>query len=205
MKLLTLLLACASLFSTASAQSRFTRFELPQQVSVEVPQNWLLLSGDIKTTVEVAGEAAIKLAGLDFPAEKNVNLLSARSMPKSTYASIIVHATDSEIAPDEIRLASKSDLKEFELALSDVIRKSLPVQKLQFIESLGLERKIVSGHVAIVFDYRRTSPTGPVTVSLTRLFIGSKEITFILSFKDDEGQLWMPVIEYMKQSIKVGK
>jgi len=205
MRIYAFILAGTLLLSTASAQSRFTRFELPLQVSVEVPQNWWLLSGDINTTIEAAGEAATKLAGFDLPAGKKVNLLRANSMPRSTYASIAVNATDSDISPDEIRAASKSDLKELEQMMAEMMEKGLAVQNLQFLESLGLERRIVSGYVAIVFSYRRTGPNGPVTVSMTRLFVGSKEISFNLSFREAEGQLWKPVIEYMKQSIKVGK
>ena len=94
-----LLLACC-LVTPAVAQSRFTRIELPLQVSIEVPQNWWILSGDLNTTIEAGGEAAVKLAGLELPPGKMVNLFRANSMPKTTYASIAVNATDSDVPPD---------------------------------------------------------------------------------------------------------
>lgn len=195
----------AVLFSTGAAQSRFTRFELPLQVSVEVPRNWWLLTGDINTTIEAAGEAATKLAGIDLPPSRKVNLFRANSMPRSTYAAIAVNATDSDISPDEIRTATAEDLKETEQMMSEMMTKGLAAQNLQFLESLGIEKRTVSGHIALVFSYRRTGPNGPVTVSMTRLYVGSKEISFNFSFRESEGPIWKPIIKYMQQSIKVGK
>jgi hypothetical protein len=205
MKLYTLILVSVLLFSKAGAQSQFTRFELPLQVSVEVPQNWWLLSKDWNTTIQAAGQAAAKLAGLELPVGKKVNLLRANSMPLSTYATIAVNATDSDISPDELSAASRSDLQEMEELIAAQLKASLAPANIQLLEFLGLERRIVSGHVAIVFAYRRSDPKGPVTVSMTRLYLGSKEISFNLSFRDAEGVLWKPIIEYMKQSISVGK
>lgn len=60
--------------STVSAESRFVRFDLPLDVSIEIPQNWWLLSGDLNTTIEAAGEAATKLARINLPSGKKVNL-----------------------------------------------------------------------------------------------------------------------------------
>jgi hypothetical protein len=205
MKTLRFILIALCLASTSLAQSRFARVDLPLQVSVEVPLNWWLLSGDINTTIEAAGEAATKLAGIDLSVGKKVNLFRANSMPRSTYASIAVNATDSDIPPDLIKSATKAELKEIEEMMAEMIRRVLAVQNLQFLKSLGLERMIISGHVTIVFRYRRSSPNGPVVVSLNRLFLGAKEISFNLSYREAEGALWKPIIEYITQSIKVGK
>ena len=187
----------------ASAESRFVRFDLPLNVSIEAPQNWWMLSGDINTTIEAAGEAATKLAEIDLPPGEKVNLLRANSMPRSTYASIAVNATDSDISPAEVRSLSKSDLEETELYMAEMMGKVLAAQNLKFLELIRLEKRMVSGHVSIVFDYRRSGPNGPVVVSMTRLFIGSKEISFNLSYREAEGPIWKPIIEYMKKSISV--
>lgn len=191
--------------STASAESQFVRFDLPLDISIEVPQNWWLLSGDLNTTIETAGEAATKLAGIDLPSGKKVNLLRANSMPRSTYAAIAVNATDSDILPNEVKSATTHDLKELEQMMAENMRRVIMAGNLEFLESLGLQRREVSGHPALVFSYRRSGPNGPVIVSMTRLFVGSKEISFNLSYRESEGQIWKPIIEYMKQSIKVGK
>jgi hypothetical protein len=187
------------------AQSRFTRIELPLQVSIEVPQNWWVLSGDLNTTIEAGGEAAVKLAGLELPPGKRVNLFRANSMPKTTYASIAVNASDSDVQPEIIQNATKAELKELEGAMAEMMTKTIAVQNLQFLGSLGLDRKMISGQVATVWRYRRSGPNGPVLVTMHRLFIGKKEISFNLSYRETESMLWKPVVEYMSQSIRIGK
>jgi len=192
-----------SLLTAVDAQSRFTRFELPLNVSVEIPENWWLLTGDINTTIQAAGEAATKLANIPIPKGNTVNLLRANSMPRTTYASIAINVNDSDIAPSEVRALSKSDFKEFERYMAETMKKVLPMQNLEFLESMGLESRIISGHVALVFNYRRSGPQGPVIVSTTRLFFGDKELSFNLAHRESEAPLWGVIVEYIKQSIKV--
>ena len=200
-KALYLLLFSCCLAIPSIAQSRFVRVELPLQVSVEVPQNWWVLSGDLNATVEAGGEAAVKLAGLELPPGRTVNLFRANSMPRSTYASIAVNSKDSDVPPEIIKDATEAELKELEDATVETMKKMTVVQ---FLGSLGLERATISGHIATVFRYRRNGPDGPVVVSMHRLFIGKKEISFNFSYREAEGILWKPIIEYMSQSIRVG-
>jgi len=122
----------------ASGQSKFRRFDLPLHVSVEVPHNWWLLSGDLNTSIETAGEAVTKLAGLELPAGRKVNLLRANSMPRSTYAAIAVNANDPDIPPAVVESATTEELKGLEQMMASGMRSGLAAQNLTFIESLGL-------------------------------------------------------------------
>jgi hypothetical protein len=205
MKPLAVLAFIFGIASTLAAQSRFVRVQLPLGASVEVPQNWWLLSGDINTTIEAAGEAAVKLAGIDVAPGKKVNLFRANSMPRTTYAAIAVNATDTEFPPEVIRDATKVELKELEEAMAEMMKKTIAVQNLQFLGSLSFERKLISGHVSTVWRYRRSGPNGPVTVVMHRLYVRKKEISFNLSYREAEAALWKPVTEYMSQSIRVEK
>ena len=188
-----------------TTHSRYIRLKLPLKVSVEVPKNWFILSGDVNASIEAAGEALSKLAGYDLPIGSKVNLLRANAMPSTTYASIAVNATEYDISLDELTSLSGMELKALEQQTSLSMRKSFVGQQNEFLEWLGLERKSVSGHAALVFAYRRSGPDGPVTVSMTQLFVGTKIFSFILSYKESEGSLWKPIIEYMRQSIRVEK
>ena len=142
---------------------------------------------------------------MELPPGKKVNLFRANSMPKTTYASIAVNATDSDVAPAEISNATKAELKELEVGMAEMMKKVTAVQNLQFLGSLGLDRRMISGQVATVWRYRRSGPNGPVLVTMHRLYIGKKEISFNLAYREAESVLWKPVIEYMSQSIRVGK
>ena len=190
--------------STASAESRFVRFDLPHDISVEVPKNWWLLSDDLKATIEAGSEAAASLIGIDAPSGSKVNLLRANSMPP-TYASIAVNAKDSDITADVVMSLSASDLNELEQIMVETTSSLLLTSNLQFLDSLGLDKREISGYPALVFSYRRSGPNGTVIVTMKRLFIGSKEISFNLSYRESEGQIWLPIVEYMKQSFKIEK
>ena len=183
--------------------SNFAKLKLPLGVSVEVPKNWRLLDGDINTTIETAAEAAMNLAGIELPRGKKVNLFRANSMPATTYAALAINATDSEINPDELKNASESEIRELSLMMSEMMQKSLSAQNLKVIEFYGVRREYVGKHPALVTEYKRTGPQGPVIVQMTRLFLGEKEISLNLSYRESEAQLWKPVIGYIRKSLTV--
>lgn len=205
MKFYIILLASAFLYASVSAETQFQRFELPMKVSIEVPKNWWLLSGDTNTTIEVAGEAAAKLAGVNVTRQQKVILLRANSMPRSTYASITVSVEGSETSPREVRNISKKELKQLDRMSSDTLRKILAIQDQKLLKYYDLQKVNVSGHIAFVSTYQRSGPSGSVTVCMINLFLDKKEVGFSFSYRDSEKLLWDPVVEYMKKSIKVGE
>lgn len=191
----------ASRSSLPPRESRFVLLELPLGVQVEVPKNWRPLNGDINTTIETAGEASWRLAGFDLPPGQKVSLFRANSNPPSTYAGIAINATDSEMAPAELLAATDAEIRE----LSPMMHQILNQQNLRIIRFDGVRRQIVDGHPALVIEYVRAGPQGPVVVQMTRLLIGDKEISLNLSYRQSEAGLWTPIIEYMRASFRVSQ
>lgn len=192
-------------FPLPPRNSKFARVDLPMDVSIEVPRNWRLLDGEINTTIETAGEAAMNLAGVELPAGQKINLFRANSNPPGTYAGIAINATDSEIPPSDVMAASDSEIREFGSLMHQMLDRSLASLNQRVIRFVGIRREIVDGHPALVMEYVRSGADGPVAVQMTRLFIGKKEISLNLSYRQREAGLWRPVVDYMRSTFRVSQ
>ena len=182
--------------------SRFARLKLPLGVSVEVPKNWWLLSGDINTNIETMSQAAMNLSGIELPKGKKVNLLRANSMPKTTYATIAINATDSEMNPNDLKNASEKEISKFAPTAKEM-QEALSSLNMHMLDFFRVRREFVAKHRALVIEYKRSGPQGPVIVQMTRLFMGAKEISLNLSYRESEGQLWKPIVQYIRKSLTI--
>lgn len=182
--------------------SKFAKLRLPLGVSVEVPKNWWVLDGDINTNIETMAEAAMNLSGVELPKRKKVNLFRANSMPKTTYAAIAINATDSEINPNDLKNASEKEIREFVPTVKEM-QEALSIQNMKIVDFYPVRREFVGKHPALVIEYKRSGLQGPVIVQMTRLFLGEKEISLNLSHRESEGQLWRPIIQYIRKSLAV--
>lgn len=185
--------------------SKFALLELPLGVQIEVPKNWRPLDGEISTTIETGGEAAVRLAGFDLPRGQKVNLFRANSNPPTTYASIAINASDSEITPAELLAASAAEIRELSPMMHQMMNQTLSQQDQRIIRWDGVRRQIVDGHPALIINYVRSSPQGPVVVEMTRLFIADKQISLNLAYRQSEAGLWAAIIEYMRASLHVSQ
>lgn len=191
--------------SLPAQDSKFAKLKLPLGVSVEVPKNWWLLDGDMNTNIETAAEAALNLSGIELPKRKKVNLFRANSMPKTTYAAIAINATDSEMNPNDLKNASAKEIRELSPMIREMMQEALSAQNMKIIEFYGVRREFVGKHPALVIEYKRSGLQGPVIVQMTRLFLGEKEISLNLSYRESEGQLWKPIIQYIRKSLTVAQ
>jgi hypothetical protein len=185
--------------------SQFALVNLPLGVSIEAPKNWRLLDGDLNTTIETAGEAALRLSGIKLPASQKVNLFRANSNPPTTYAGIAINATDSDISPAELLAASDAEIRELTPVMHQMMDQSFATQNLQVIRFDDVRREIVDGHPALVIEYVRSSQAGPVVVQMTRLFIDDKVISLNLSYRKSESAVWKPIVDHMRSTFRVSR
>ena len=187
----------------ASRDSRFTLIRLPLGIRIEVPKNWLVIDGDINTTIETGGEAIYRLTGMELPTSQKVNLFRANSSPPTTYASIAINATNSDISPAELLEADETEIRELAPLMHQMLEQGLATQNCRIIQFDSIVREIVDGHPALVISYIRSGPNGPVVVQMTRLFVSDKEISLNLSYRLSEIQLWKPIVEYMRSTFQI--
>lgn len=203
--LLPLSLFALFICSAQSQETHFATLSLPYGVTVEVPKNWWIISGDLNTSIETAGEAAISLAGFDVPRGKKTTLFRANSMPRTTYAGIAINASDADIAAEDIRGASATDLAELTPTIKEMMERSLAQGGLSVIEFYPIEKRDIDGQPALFISYKRTGPHGPVIVRMTRLVFDNREISVNLSYRESEGTLWTPIVGYIEKSLKIAK
>jgi hypothetical protein len=156
----------------------------------------------IQTTVE----AALDLSGIGLQDGQETNLIAANSMPRSTYAAVRVDST----IPASIKVAmfssiTPADVRELQGEMRKNLQLMLPQQGLQLIELLDTRIEKISGYPALVTEYRRTGPKGPVWVQINQIVTDSQDIRINLSYRESEVALWKPVIGKIRQSISIAR
>ena len=142
------------------------------------------------------------LSGIGLQDGQEINLIATNSMPRSTYAAVRVDSIIPATGPPSIfSSVTPADVREFETEIRKFLQALLPQQGLQLIEILGTRIDKISGYPALVTEYRRTGPKGPVFVQINLIVTGSQDIRINLSYRESEVVLWKPVIGKIRQSI----
>jgi len=204
----TLIFVIGLLFVPAatSAESNFVLVKLPRGVHLQIPKGWWLLGKDYNQLLQSTAEAVLDLSGIGLPDGQKTNLIAANSMPRTTYAAVRVDSNiPAFLSPREIQTATAADLKDIGNELRGVLEKMLPLQNNQLLQFYGVRKDSISGHPALVIEYRRSGPKGPVIVQINRVFTDSQEVNINLSYRESEAALWKPVVTKIRQSITLTK
>jgi hypothetical protein len=191
---------------TAYAQSgsQFSLVTLPRGIELQIPKGWWLLSADYNRAIQTSVEAAMDLSGIGLPDGQETNLISANSMPRTTYAAVRVDSTiPPSVLPSAFESITSADVRELQTEIRQNLQKLLPLQGLQLLEFLGSRIEKISNYPAIVTEYRRTGPKGPVFVQINKIFTPEQEVGINLSYRESEVALWKPVVMKIQQSIVI--
>jgi hypothetical protein len=188
----------------AQSSSNFTPVKLPRGIELQIPKGWWLLGADLNRVLQTLAEAAMDLSSIALPEGNEINLIAANSMPRSTYAAVRVDSTiPPSVVPSEFPSITAADVRELQSIMRQNLQKLLPLQGNQLIEFLGSRIETISDHPAIVTEYRRTGPKGPVFVQINQIFTSNQEIRINLSYREAEVALWKPVVGKIRRSIVV--
>jgi hypothetical protein len=190
--------------SYAQSGSQFSLVTLPRGIELQIPKGWWRLSADYNRAIQTSAEAAMELSGIGLVDGQETNLISANSMPRSTYAAVRVDSTiPPSVSPSEFESITTADVRELQTEMLRNLQKILPLQGLQLIEFLGSRIEKISDYPTIVTEYRRTGPKGSVFVHVNQIFTPSQEVRISLSYRESEVALWKPVIGKIQQSIVI--
>lgn len=186
----------------AQSDSNFSTVTLPRGIELQIPKSWWLLGADYKQLIDTSVEAAMDLSGIGLQDGQETNLISANSMPRSTYAAVRIDSiTPVSFPPSMFSSITPADIREFDIEMRKDLQALLPQQGLQLIEFLGSRIDKISSYPALVTEYRRTGPKGPVIVQINQIFTDSQDIRINLSYRESEVVIWKPVIGKIRQSI----
>ena len=201
------MLLFASLFchpAPSQSESNFVAVDLPRGIELQIPIGWWLLGDDYERLIQTTVEAAMDLSGIGLSDGKEINLIAANSMPRSTYAAVRVDSIVPVSIPQSVFASiTPADLREFQAEIYQNLQAILPLQGLQLIEFKGVRVDKISGYPALVTEYRRTGPKGPVFVQTNQIFTESQDIRINLSYRESEAVIWKPVIGKIRQSITI--
>jgi hypothetical protein len=196
-------LAYFSALSLFSQESNFAEVKLPLGISMEVPKNWWVISGDLDATIEASGEAMIDLSGIDVGGVQEISFFKANSMPRTTYASISVRCTNAEFTQDEMRGITDEEIAEATPVIRDSTEAVLKQGSQKINEFYPIKMVEIDGNPGMELRYNRTGNKGNVIVLQTRVVTETKEVSFILSYRENEKALWDPIIRYIYKSIRI--
>lgn len=194
----------SSIAAAATPPSNFALIKLSRGISLEVPNGWRLLSYDAKRIIDTSTEAALDLSGIERPAGHEVNLIAANSTPASTYAAVRVDLNmPSLIHPSVFAQVTAQDIRDLSIETERSLRLTLPQVGLTLVEFLGMRVEKISGFPALVTEYRRSGPKGPVFVQLLQVYTAKHSFKINLSYRESEVILWKPVLRKIRSSIAV--
>jgi len=192
--------------SLPAASSSFKRVNLPRGVSLDVPKGWWVLDDEFTQMLNTSTEAVMDLTGISLQEGAETDLMRANSIPRSTFAAVAVTSmVPPSGQPDELSALGSAELSELAGHVKSVLGNALAKQGWQLLSEVSLQVSSVSGYPALISEYRRTGPKGPVSVQVIQIMTKRQEVKITLSFREAEAAIWSPVIEKIRLSIMVNE
>jgi hypothetical protein len=188
----------------ASASRNFVEISLPNSVSIEIPRNWLLLSGNQRITLDTAVESKLDLSGIEYdistlPFAANlyddggntIGMVNVRYYPKL------------DLTQSDVNASTAEDL----IALDDLLKKqmldSVRATEIKVTSWNGTQLKGINGITAFITEYRRTAldGVGQFKVRLVRVYAGDQSFTLTVSYRESAETLLGPITDRIISSL----
>lgn len=190
-----------ALVSSAFGASNFVRVPLGKGASIEIPKNWVVLSGNQRTTIDTFVEAKgyrLTEATLSFAANlyddrgKTVALVNTRFYP------------DNPITQVEARQATSSDLKEIDAELRKNAEPPLKAMGIRMLNWYGSKMQVVNGLYVLVHEHQHSGAgdAGVTRVRGVRVWRSPRSFTVTLSYRERDAAMLLPIIDYMTNSLR---
>ena len=200
-----LLLASATVCGFASAQpGNFKRVQLPNQISLEIPSHWKILSQSTRDNLRAAGQAITENAGVEGASGRKESLLAVNAIPDPTGAMIRVSVTKPpEYSQADLAFATQAELREVADELLKGFKKmeASGGPKVITVEPARIE--VWKTHRVLVLPYMRHSNVGPSPWRVTQYKIPFPDrlVEITLSYRESDSVVWRPILEKVKRSV----
>ena len=192
--------------SPTFAQSNFFhRLELANEISIEIPNQWEVLSHQRKEQIRDAASEIIDNAGIAKDNGEKQCLLAVNAIPEPTGAMIRV----SVISPPDY---TQADLAEATSDDLELVRVELQNMSMKLAASTGLRKfkyqpvcvEKINGCLALVIAYVRPSIIGPSPWMVKQYKIPRKDllIEITLSHRKSDQNIWLPILDRVLKSVK---
>ncbi len=189
------------LASPVLGASNFVRVPLGKGASIEVPKNWVVLSGNQRTTIDTFVEAKgyrQTESTLNFAANlyddrgKTLALVNARFYP------------DNPITQAEARQVTSADLKEIDVEMRKAAEPPLKAMGARMLNWYGSNMRVINGVYVLVHEHQHSGAgdAGVTRVRGLRVWRSPRSFTVTLSYRERDATLLLPIIDYMTNSLR---
>lgn len=194
-------LALGFLMSPVYGASNFVRVPLGNGASIEVPKNWVVLSGNqritIDTAVEAMGHKGTKLS-FNFAA----NLFDDRG---KTLA--LVHAWSSSganLTQSQIRQLTPAYIKKIDVATREPLESSLNAMGIRMLYWYSYNVQVINRLYVLVHGLQHSGADDAGVTSFREIYVGSgsHSFTVTLSYQERNAATLLPIIDYMTKSLR---
>lgn len=190
----------------ASATDNFARVKLPKGVSIELPKNWVVLSGNQRITLDSAVESGLDLSGIkqegsELPFAANyyddkgntLGIMNVRYYPQL------------ELTQADAQSANAQDVREIDAALKESMIPSMKAFNMTVTSWAGTQKSAINGITVFLTEYQRKSlkGSGEFRVRLVRVLAADKSFTVTVSYHEGASFLLKPITDRIINSLSL--
>lgn len=189
-----------------SATDNFARVKLPKGVSIEIPKNWVVLSGNQRITLDSAVESGLDLSGIK---QKGSELPFAANYydDKGNTLGImnVRYYPELELTQADAQSANAQDVRELDAALKESMIPSMKAFNMTVTSWAGTQKSVINGITVFLTEYQRKSlkGSGEFRVRLVRVFAADKSFTVTVSYYEAASFLLKPITDRIINSLRL--
>lgn len=188
----------------AEATDNFARVQLPKGISIELPKNWVVLSGNQRITLDSAVESGLDLSGIkqegsELPFAANyyddkgntLGIMNVRYYPQL------------DLTQADAQSANAQDVRELDAALKENMIPSMKEFNMAVTSWAGTQKSVINGITVFVTEYQRKSlkGSGEFRVRLVRVLAADKSFTVTVSYHEAASFLLKPITDRIINSL----
>lgn len=194
-------LLCCIVALPILGSSNFVQVPLGKGASIAVPRNWVVLSGNQRTTIDAFVEAKgyrQTESTLTFAANlyddrgKTLALVNARFYP------------DNPITQAEARKLTSADLKEIDVEMRKVTEAPLKTMEVPMLNWYGSKMQVINALYVLVHEHQYSGAVdeGVIRVRGLRVWSPPRSFTVTLTYRERDSAMLLPIIDYMTNSLR---
>ncbi len=188
----------------AFSANNFVKISLPNGLSIELPRNWVVFSGNQRITLESSVQSRLDLSGIEYE-DSNLPFAANYYDDHGNTQGIlnIRYYPHFEFTQQDVRSMNTQDVKDLDAAIKEGILNSGEALGITVTSWIGTHKALINGITAFITEYQRKSQmaSGEFRVRLVRVFSGNKSFTLIISYHESVSFLLRPIADRIINSI----
>lgn len=184
-------LVVLALFASATAASSFVTVQLPQEISFQMPRNWVVLSGNKTITLDAFLESVMPNAISDIKFQ--ANLKNDRGQP---IAQVQVYYWSSEYGQFDIYHFSEVDVATYNRNMRVNLESEVKTFGSKITSWRGSSKKNINQLNVLISEYSRRSNliSGHFRVQVLRVYCGENSFSFVVSYHEEQIVPLRPIV-----------